>query len=322
MRMRGLTLLENNQLILHISNMANGQGIFVHEQIEALNLNLNSNLVHEHFTIRKAKEHKVITYLLAIPRIKKQIRIKNANIVHIHFGLIAIFTLIADIFIKKKINYIVSFYGSDLMSSKIQKLLTIVSTHILRANIIVVSKNLHDELELLKSRKYIIPNSVDPIFFSKDGQDNWIVDLVFTSDPVRPEKDFNFFMSIVRGLQADGFIVNIKIMTHMNRAQIKKCLSQNAIVCLTSKREGSPQIIKEAIVRGIPCICRPVGDVERYVSEYPVLTAVSAEDFKNLIIEVITEKIKFDCHRDLTQFTTATMLKKLNKVYQHVINKE
>ena len=317
--MRGPILSDRNHFVLHVSNMAIGQGIFVHEQIEALKA--NSGIIHEHFTIRMAKDHKVTTYLLAISRIRAQILIKKPSVVHIHFGLTAIFAMLANVFIKRKIRYIISFYGSDLMSSKIQKFLTIIATYILRADIIVVSQNLNDELSILNSRKYIIPNSVDPIFFDKDCRYISEIDLIFPSDPIRPEKDFNFFIRVVRLLQAEGYIVNIKIMTQMSRSQIRNCLSHNSIVCLTSKREGSPQIIKEAIVRGIPCICRPVGDVDRYVNDYSVFTEDSEEGFKTVIKDVISKKTRPSFDTDIRQFTSATMLKRLQEVYHNVINK-
>lgn len=318
MRTRGRILSNSNKLILHISNMASGQGIFVHEQIEALKE--NSSFTHEHFTIRKAKEHKVNTYLLAISRIRAQILIKKPSVVHIHFGLTAIFAMFANMLIKLKIRYVISFYGSDLMSSKMQKFLTIIATYILRADVVVVSQNLNDELSILNSRKYIIPNSVDPLFFDRDTRDISEIDLIFPSDPVRSEKDFNFFIGVIRLLQAEGYIVNIKIMTQMSRVQIRNCLSQNSIVCLTSKREGSPQIIKEAIVRGIPCICRPVGDVDRYVNDYSVFTVDSEEGFKTLIKDVMSKKIRPSFDTDVSQFTSATMLKRLQEVYENVIN--
>jgi glycosyltransferase involved in cell wall biosynthesis len=318
MKMRGSILREDNQLILHISNMGVGQGIFVHEQVEALKK--SQNFSHEHFSIREVKENKFLTYLLAARRIQKQINIKNPRIVHIHFGLTAIFAMLGNIFVRRKVDYVVSFYGSDLMSSKIQKFLTIISTYLLRAQLIVVSQNLKDELWQLSTRKYIIPNSVDTIFYDESCENSKQVNLIFPSDPNRTEKDFSFFMNIVRELQTEGFIANITIMTNMSRLQIRNCLTSNTIVCLTSKREGSPQIIKEAIVRGVPCICRPVGDVGDYVNDYQVLTAVSVKDFKELIIQLVTAKGSHAPNCDATQFTSNTMLKKLNEVYFDSIN--
>jgi teichuronic acid biosynthesis glycosyltransferase TuaC len=176
---------------------------------------------------------------------------------------------------------VVSFCGSDLLGENFsgvwRKWITRFAVSFSRRaaaiadGIIVKSANLRQALSrrISDSKVRIIPNGVDmQMFRPMDQQEcqsalGWsggghVLFAANTRDPVkRPELAY----AAVQNLQAAGVPVVLEEMRAVEHSIVPVWLNASDALLLTSRQEGSPNIVKEALACNRPVVSMDVGDV-------------------------------------------------------------
>lgn len=264
-------------------------GIHVKQQIDHFLIN-NPDVEAEVYIIEGALGFK--NYIKSIYLIPLKSREKDFDIIHTHFGLSGLFLIFSPWLGKKSI---VTFHGCDLLAPSrkhiFTRMISKLVAKIAKINI-YVSENMESFLN--ESKRVLIPCGVDSeIFNSKkslpflDGKN---IKLVFPGSPDREVKCYPLFRQIVSKLEEDGFTVETLIMNGLEQAEVVDMLDNSTGILLTSISEGSPQVVKEALLMNRFVFSVNVGDISKYA------------DFANLFVSTtrdpdeLAELIKVNVH--------------------------
>jgi len=115
----------------------------------------------------------------------------------------------------------------------------------------------------------ILPNGVDiELFRPLDKKEcrnklEWEWDkkyILFASNPARPEKNFVLAKQTIENLNNDK--IELKVVYDVDHKLMPIYLNAADVFLLTSKWEGSPNIVKEAMACNIPIVATEVGDIK------------------------------------------------------------
>jgi glycosyltransferase involved in cell wall biosynthesis len=239
---------------------------FVQEQAD--NLAKNFDLTIRHFLITRGG---LKGYIQAIVQLHYFIRQHQADIVHVHYGLSALVAVLNKFFFLKKYKIIITFHGSDINKSS-ERTFSLFASHFASHNILVSTKM----SRFFKGNYSVIPCGIDihiELAFREltRQENNWHKNdfiVLFSSGFDRPEKDPAFAFEVIAEFTKKSSR-NVKFieLKGYNRTQITRLMQAADVLILCSKREGSPQVIKEAILNGLPVISNDVGDVRLICSE-------------------------------------------------------
>ena len=227
---------------------------FVVEQVKALE---KKGIEVEWFPIQGKG---VKGYLSNRKRLLKKIKISNPDLIHAHYGLSG---LLANT--QRRVPVITTYHGSDIHSKGFLLFLSKICMCLSSYNIFV-SRELYDISNYKKDNYSIIPCGVN-------------LDLFYPVEKKRARESLNWDFNSIYFLFSGSFDNSIKNYPLASEAvslfgdcelielngfsREKVNLLMNACDCLllTSYREGSPMVIKEALACGCPIISVDVGDV-------------------------------------------------------------
>jgi glycosyltransferase involved in cell wall biosynthesis len=252
--------------ILYVSRSASGlPHPFVQEQAD--NLVKNHNLTIHHYLIRKGG---IKGYLGAVIDLFHFTRKNKTDIIHVHYGLSAIVVVLYKLLFWKKCKMIITFHGSDI-NKKSERTLSLMAARFSSHNILVSPKM----SPFFKHDYSVIPCGIDTniqLAFRNLAREenNWGENdfvILFSSGFDREEKDPAFaFQVIDKFKKSTAKTIHFIELKGYNRTQVTKLMQAADALILCSKREGSPQVIKESILNALPVIANDVGDVKSICS--------------------------------------------------------
>ena len=199
-----------------------------------------------------------------LKNIFKIIKIRNQNdydIFHSHYSLTSFVVALSG-----AKPQVISLMGSDINNSLIRLLIKIFNCFFFKT-IIVKSIRMKNRLKL--SKVEVIPNGVNIKKFKPMNKKNcqkilgWNfkkVNILFGADPKRLVKNFKLLENSLQLI--DNKNIELHFLRGIQNADVPIHLNAADIVILTSKSEGSPNIIKEAMACNKKVICTDVGDVK------------------------------------------------------------
>jgi len=204
----------------------------------------------------------LFNYLKSVPALRRTIREIKPDVVHAHYsysGLLA--------YLSGARHLIVSFMGSELRSSWLSRIISIIVARYLCTIVIVKSEEMKRILKVKNVE--VIPNGVDlEIFkeqdkyecYSKTKLDPAKKNILFVGDPRRREKNYNLALKTFENLDNEKF----KLIQVNNLSKEELCLYYNAadLLLMTSLWEGSPNTVKEAMACNMPVVSTKAGDVD------------------------------------------------------------
>lgn len=236
-------------------NKSDGQpGTVVQNQAESL---IKRGVDIEYFLIT-SKGFK--GYLKAVHPLMKRIRQDNYSIIHSHYSLSAFVTSFALIRLKNpKINHIVSLMGSDAQLKGWKSKLTRYFNRKNWSYTIVKSDQMVNDLELINCT--VLPNGVDldKVKPNQKLPENTHKKVLFAANPGRESKNHSLAKAAFEKLPKKGVVLEL-IFDVSHKEMIEK-INNVDVVLLTSKWEGSPNIVKEAMACNRPIVATKVGDV-------------------------------------------------------------
>ena len=183
------------------------------------------------------------------------------DVVHAHFSFSSYVASLAHV---KPL--VVSLMGSDLKATRWNaKMIRLFSRVFHWREIIVKSNDMAADLQI--SEAHVIPNGVDTKLFvpmdkglcrQKLGWEVGRKHVLFPANPNRSEKDFPLAQNVVSLLDGE---VQLHVFEDVEHDDTAFYYNAADAVLLTSKWEGSPNVIKEALACCCPMVSTDVGDV-------------------------------------------------------------
>ena len=235
-------------------------------------------------------------YLKNVKPLRKYLKEHQCDAIHAHYSLSAFVASLAG---AKPL--VVSLMGSDVKAAGWYKfIIRLFAAFGGWKSIIVKSNDMYRSLGI--KRAIIIPNGVNMERFKPMsivdsrkylGWDPKKKHILFPANASRPEKDYALAEAAV------AHIPNAELHAFENTPNAETPYWYNAadVVLMTSKWEGSPNAIKEAMACSRPIVATNVGDIAERTSGVDGCYTVSIDDRLKMIDELakaIEEALKFE----------------------------
>lgn len=268
-------------ILASLNSHAGKMAPFIAEQAEALQA-AGCEVVY--FGVRGKG---VVGYLKQLPRLRRVIREQHIDLVHAHYGLCC---LLANL--QRLVPVVSTYHGSDINSPKVRRFSKVA----MRLSVwnIFVSKRTQDIAfaEVPKSvqrKSSLIPCGINlpapwqqlqTQMVGTQTLRQWVntvlepnkKHVLFAGALDNPVKDPELAKEIIRiinmqasqsanpgeGQKQEVQLIELKGYT---RDQVNALMYTCDALLMTSKTEGSPQVIKEAMACGLPIVSTDVGDV-------------------------------------------------------------
>lgn len=229
---------------------------FIEEQIAALE---DYGVVIVRYPVTRKG---IIGYLREVPSLRSMIKREKPDVVHAHFGLSG---LLANL--QRMVPVVTTYHGSDINNPttlRFSKMAIWLSKH----NIFVSKRNIN--IAQPKKNYSLLPCGVNltllqvsnqlterVISILKEGK----INVLFAGAFDNAVKDPQLAQQVIEILSHDVEQVNLIELKGYTREEVAMLMHSCNVLLMTSKTEGSPQVIKEAMVCGCPIVSVDVGDV-------------------------------------------------------------
>jgi teichuronic acid biosynthesis glycosyltransferase TuaC len=203
-------------------------------------------------------------YFKGMFRLRRFLRQNYFDVVHAHYGLSSMMASMAG---AKPL--VVSLMGSDVFGPKWLLGMVKFFSGFVWPSVIVKSEQMLSRLGA--GHAMVIPNGVDLSLFREIPQeearkkvgflDREIV--LWPANPDREVKNVTLAREAVHLLNDER--VELKIVFDVPTERMPWYYNAADVVLLTSKWEGSPNVVKEALACNVPVVSTPVGDVAKWL---------------------------------------------------------
>ena len=277
---------------------------FIEEQITALE-------TFDVQVIRYGVTGKGITgYLRELPALRRLIRAEHPDIIHAHYGLCG---LLANL--QRMAPVVTTYHGSDINVPsilRISKIAMRLSAHniFVSARSMAIAFRRSPFASRLKKRSTLLPCGVNIPKPWSELQTQWVGQLtlnqwvqkklhadikhvLFAGAFDNAVKDAPLAKAAINDLASAGVQVELIELKGYNRNQVNALMYNCDALLMTSKSEGSPQVIKEAMACGCPIVSVDVGDVAERTSGVEGCYVVHTRE-PNDIAEALQQAIAFE----------------------------
>lgn len=237
---------------------------FIEEQIDALQA-IGVRVVRYAVTGKG-----ILGYLRELPALKHMIHTEQPDVIHAHFGLCG---LLANL--QRCVPVVTTYHGSDINVPKILRF-SKIAMRLSAWNIFVSQRNV--AIAKPKNKYTMLPCGVNipkpwcemqNQMFQQLTLNQWVHGILkkdvkhvlFAGAFDNAVKDSALAQVTINQLRSEGIQVELIELKGYNRDQVTTLMYNCHALLMTSKTEGSPQVVKEAIACGCPIVSVDVGDV-------------------------------------------------------------
>lgn len=290
-------------------------------------------------------------YLKEIPRLCRTIREVKPDIIHAHYGLSGLLAGLTALTCRcinprtGKVPVVTTYHGSDINEPKVLRL-SCIAMRLSAWNIFVSKRNVDIAVKACSVRNYsLVPcgvNLTDDQLLTREearkqctmrnaqcaiGQPMILFAGAFNNDV----KDAPLAQKAVEMLKsnnplfegASGSLVELR---GYSRKEVNLLMCAADCLLLTSKREGSPQVIKEAMACGCPIVSVDVGDVAERIAGIDgcyLARTRDPQEIANLLAKALEYHGKTLSRQRIVDcgLSNAQVAKTLIHLYQQLINR-
>ena len=277
-------------------------------------------------------------YIKEIPRLRDKIREFQPDVIHAHYGLSCLLANLAT----RRVPVVSTYHGSDINLPKVRTF-SKIAMWFSRWNIFVSKRNMTLAGAVEGKKCSLIPCGINlpkPWAELKDKSveqltlNQWVEGVLskgkkhvlfagaFDNEVKDPElakqaiEDLRFKISNIELVELKGF----------NRDQVNALMYNCDAFLMTSKTEGSPQVIKEAMACGCPIVSVDVGDVQERVEGMEGCYVAESRDPRDLA-EALKKALAYEGRTKGRErivemgLTNEQVAKKIVEIYKSIINK-
>lgn len=244
------------------------------------------------------KQHSLRYYMLqtlfSYPKVLYRIQTGEYDLIHANCGLSAPFALL-----QPERPVVQTFWGTDLMGDYVYGQYDRVCDFCAKrfAASIVRNKSMEQKLDV---NAHIIPAGVDMDLFEPSSMEaarqsvGWSSEkrhILFPYAPRNERKNYPLAKSVVEMVneRVDDEVV-LQTVYNVSHDRIPTYMNASDALILTSKLEGSPNTVKEAMACNLPVVSTDVGDVrERLAAVHPSTVASETDELVDGLVSVIED---------------------------------
>lgn len=241
---------------------------FIREQVEALRA---QGCECEYYYV---KGKGIMGYLRAIPGLRKMIREWKPDVVHAHYGLSCLVANLAT----RRVPVASTYHGSDINVKSVRRF-SKMAIRLSAWNIFVSKKNMALAGAVEGKKCSLIPcginiplpwNDLQSQKVEQQTLNQWVEGVLqgekkyvlFAGAFDNAVKDPELAKQTMNELTNEGINAELIELKGYTRDQVNALMYNCDAFLMTSKTEGSPQVIKEALACGCPIVSVDVGDVK------------------------------------------------------------
>lgn len=248
----------------------------------------------------------------------------------------------------KRVKYVVTLHGSEVMlidNKPVNKALAKFICNNSSA-VISVSSKMAEKIRRITHREdgiYVIRNGIEKMFQKTSGEKAFLFvgKLIDVKDPVMLLEAFKIFHMNNKEwkliIVGDGplrsklesraeqmrIIESIEFAGYVGRDEIGKYYSRSHSLVISSRSEGFPTVIYEAMSAGLPVLSYDIGGVKEAVVDR-VNGIISKERSAESLASIMAESSKTDWNRDLirsdaSNYTYDKLAGKITEIYKSII---
>lgn len=234
-------------------------------------------------------------YLTALPALKAKIDSFRPDVLHAHYGLSG---LLANL--QRAVPVVTTYHGSDINEAK-NRPFSRIAMWLSAWNVFVSQRTL--DIMHPKSKYALIPCGIDLSEIQLTGQSEARERMglsergkyiLFAGAFDNAVKAPELAKASVAVLHEDVQLLELK---GYNREQVTLLMRAADVFLLTSKMEGSPQVIKEAMACGCPIVSVDVGDVAERIAGLEGCLVAKSRDPKE-IASLLKQALAFNRRTD------------------------
>ncbi|MEX2512314.1 MAG: glycosyltransferase [Cyclobacteriaceae bacterium] len=284
-------------------------------------------------TYYKIKGKGILGYLKNISELRKFLNNRKFDLIHAHFTLSAWVVVLSF----PRIPIVLSIMGTDAFGrlkkfSKIKfynKYLTLMTMLIQPFVSFIISKSYNIERHVwLKNKSMVLPNGVDleiidgkRVSYAKElGLNPDKKNILFLGNPKDINKNFKLLEGLKENLRQSGIeVINPYPISHK---KVIKLLSTVDVLVMCSFKEGSPNVVKEAMASNCKGVFTDAGDVRNMVNGTRGYAIINwdASELEKALYKVVAMK-HCDGRKRIKELglDSRIIAKKLRSIYNNLI---
>jgi glycosyltransferase involved in cell wall biosynthesis len=311
-----------------------GNGVFIEQQVKSL---LSRGLDVRVLFVDRRTEGPSIYYRIGA-MLQRELAEFAPDVVHVMYG-----GVMADQVTKQRgLPTLVTFHGSDLLGENLSGLARKLISHYgvfcsrkaaRRANgVIVVARHLLKALGrgIDSTKIKVIPCGIDLERFKpldrtvcqrRLGWDAEAFHVLFATSAGDPVKRPELARAAIDLLSRKYRQINFHVLSGISNTEVPHWLNAADALLLTSKHEGSPTIVKEALACGLPVVSVNVGDVAERIEGVDGCHLAEAEPaaLACKLELVFQRRQRIDCGEKLHDLSCDAIAGKLEDFYEEIV---
>lgn len=268
-----------------------------------------------------------IGYLRNLPRLRKYIKSFNPDVIHAHYGLSCLLANIAT----RSVPVVSTYHGSDINLPKVRKF-SKIAMRLSAWNIFVSKRNMALANAEEGNKCSLIPCGValsdDQLQAQEEARRalGWGASekkVLFAGAFDNTVKDPELAKQAIEELKSKVADVELLELKGYTREQVNTLMCAADCLLMTSKTEGSPQVIKEAMACGCPIVSVDVGDVAERIDGIDGCYVVSTREPKD-IAAALKEALAFEGRTNgreriiAMQLTNEQVAQRIAEIYKNI----
>lgn len=230
----------------------------------------------------------LVGYLRNLPRLRKQIKSFSPDVIHAHYGLSCLLANMAT----RSVPVVCTYHGSDINLPKV-RILSKIAMRLSAWNIFVSKRNMALANAEEGKKCSLIPCGValsEDQLQSKESARKTLgwgaseKKVLFAGAFDNTVKDPELAKQAIEKLKSKVADVELIELKGYTREQVNTLMCAANCLLMTSKTEGSPQVVKEAMACGCPIVSVDVGDVAERIDGVEGGYVVSSREPKEIAL--------------------------------------